>query len=1107
MKRDEILDAYPLSKLQSGIHFHAEMEDEEILYHDVFTLRIRSPWDQNAFTQAIQQLVKQHPVLRTWFDFTSFNQPLQLVHRDGVVRFSYHEPINALKTGSNNNDLEKAFVHQVEQQIRQLEHDSFNLSEPSQIRFTVMRRDAGEFQLLVDAHHIILDGWSMATLLTQLFGFYLANLGIQSLPKSVPAKTSFKEFIKLEQQALADPEESQFWSRKLDRLNYHPVDFGIKGNTSEISVKRLSLSDFSLELAAIARQEQVSLKDLLLSIHLRVCAFILGSEDGTSAIVTNGRPEVSGGDQVAGLFLNMLPVSVPLRDESWSDLIQRVKSEHQSLIRHRRFPFSEMVKEAGHPVSDICFNYVHFHVYRAVQGIDEFQIVEGDIVEKTNFPLTFTFHSGLSGELDVMLQYDKLRASDETAERILAYMHRAVTQLCQDRSQPYLHNSLLSQTESEELLSLNRKQNFPVTESLHRIFEKQVMQAPEAIALTYEQQELSYQALNQRANKLARCLLAEGITHGDLVGVYVDRSLDVVVSILAALKVGAAYVPIDPAAPVTRVEYILQDAQLTGLISQYSLKDKLTSVNICKIWVERISVDAHEEIANQADINLDHSDLTEVEVAADDRAYVIYTSGSTGKPKGVEVTHANVARLFTGASQHLQFDANDVWTVFHSYAFDFSVWEIWGALLHGGRLVMVPYWVTRSADDFNQLLSDTGVTVLNQTPGAFYQLIEAQQSNPLNLSLRYVIFGGEKLNLEALAPWVAKHGDNSPALINMYGITETTVHVTYRQILKSDIESAEGSSLIGKPLPDLGMLVLGPHGEINPAGVVGELYISGAGLAKGYLNRAELTEERFVHFTFQDGQQERLYRTGDLVRLRVNRIPKSSEPESVETKSTEFEYIGRTDTQVKIRGFRIELGEIESELVRCESVQKAHVLVVQQGQNPTLVAYFVPEAGFSGAMDSLNADIKKQLYAVLPDYMVPKQIISVEKFALTVNGKLDVKALPSPDLETLSVAYQAPTSATEKALVGIWAEVLNKAEDSISNRSNFFDLGGDSLTAMQVVTAIRRQLKREVTVKVFFEAADLASFALILDKQDAAETLPEITSTDAEDVEYEEGTL
>ncbi|NHB98849.1 non-ribosomal peptide synthetase, partial [Photorhabdus stackebrandtii] len=434
--------------------------------------------------------------------------------------------------------------------------------------------------------------------------------------------------------------------------------------------------------------------------------------------------------------------------------------------------------------------------------------------------------------------------------------------------------------------------DFPQEALIHERFEQQVKLAPDATAVVFEGQSLSYGELNRRANRLAHHLLALGVQPDDRVAICVERSLEMVVGLLGVLKAGAAYLPLDPAYPAERLAYMLSDAAPVALLTQTALLETLDS------HLPTVVLDAGSPsvLDGAPDSNPDSRARG---LTSHHLAYVIYTSGSTGQPKGVMVEHANIIRLLAATQGYFQFNRNDVWTLFHSFAFDFSVWELWGALAYGGRLVIVPAACARSPQAFYALLCHERVTVLNQTPSAFRQLIPVQDDTAH--ALRCIIFGGEALELPSLAPWITNNPVRQTRLVNMYGITEITVHATCQELTEEVITGGRGS-LIGQPLPDLRAYLLDSHSQPVPIGVTGELYIGGAGVARGYLNRPALTAERFIPDPFSTGPAARLYKTGDLGRwLSDGRI----------------EYLGRNDFQVKLRGFRIELGEIEARLIQC----------------------------------------------------------------------------------------------------------------------------------------------------------------------------------------------
>ena len=628
--------------------------------------------------------------------------------------------------------------------------------------------------------------------------------------------------------------------------------------------------------------------------------------------------------------------------------------------------------------------------------------------------------------MSLYLIYDRAVFDEELIARLSRYYVRAFELMLERLDQPHHVQSLLSPEELHQLLSgwNQPAAEYPGTLCLHELFETQAARSPEAVALTFGASTVTYGQLNERANQLAHYLRASGVGPDTLVGLCLERSPEMVTAILGVLKAGGAYLPLDPAQPRERLDYMLADAAPALLITHSSLRDRLGDSSL-----PVLVLDAEED--SLATFPADNIAAAEVGLCDSNIAYVIYTSGSTGRPKGVMVEHRQVRRLLDSTDADFGFGPSDVWTLFHSYAFDFSVWELWGALAYGGRLVLVPSLIARSPEQFHRLLRDEGVTVLNQTPTAFTQLMQVDAAQGGELALRAVVFGGEALNLAELRGWVERRGDQHPQLINMYGITETTVHVTYRRLLRADVEAGAGS-LIGRPLSDLSVYLLDAHGVPVPQGTVGEMYVGGAGVARGYLHRAALTAQRFVPDPFRAG--ERLYRTGDLAR---------------QTAAGELEYIGRADEQVKIRGYRIELGEIEAALAATRLVEAAVVLAREDtpGQKQ-LVAYVVP-----GASATVGA-CREALAASLPDYMVPAHFVLLEQLPLTPNGKVDRKALPAPDAgDAYAAPYVAPRNDVEAAICEVWQEVLRRERVGIED--NFFNLGGDSILSIRVVSLLK----------------------------------------------------
>jgi amino acid adenylation domain-containing protein len=571
-------------------------------------------------------------------------------------------------------------------------------------------------------------------------------------------------------------------------------------------------------------------------------------------------------------------------------------------------------------------------------------------------------------------------------------------------------------------------------------FRDQVRRTPDAVAVVgTDGERVGYAELDARANRLARMLMARGVRPEVPVALLLDRTIAQVVAIIAVLKAGGAYVPVDPGYPAKRIEFVLADSRAALLLTDRPGQHGIPVLAL-------------------SDVDLTTGDATDPGHVPHpgQTAYVIYTSGSTGTPKGVVVSHHNMARLFTATEPTFHFGPDDVWTLFHSYSFDFSVWELWGPLLHGGRLVLVSREVSRAPEDLLDLLVHEGVTVLNQTPSAFFRLAAAaaDRARGDDLALRLVILGGESVEPARLAEWYGRHPDDRPVVVNGYGVTETTVFTTFRP-LDTRLAVPGTGSLIGEPMADMTVSIRDDDLRQVPDGVVGELHIGGPGVACGYLNRPSLTAQRFV--PDPDGAPgTRMYRSGDLVRLPAG---------------GELEFHGRADGQVKLRGYRIELGEIEVVVTACPGVAQAAVIVREDKPgDQKLVAYVVPAKGTTA-----TDEVRDWARARLPQHMVPTVVVPLDELPLTVNGKLDRDALPVPG----SRAATATTGATVDAVAAIWVEMLDRGH--VGAADHFIELGGHSLVAVRIAARIRADLGADVQVRDLYDHPTLADFVSRVD--------------------------
>ncbi|MGQ5991134.1 amino acid adenylation domain-containing protein [Serratia sp. IR-2025] len=657
--------------------------------------------------------------------------------------------------------------------------------------------------------------------------------------------------------------------------------------------------------------------------------------------------------------------------------------------------------------------------------------------------------------------YDAASVADEqmlrATQHLLMLLNDAVRAGSHRRTVGEL--SLVSEEERAQLLQgLNHTvASHSPTACLHRLFEAQVKRTPEAIAVTYGDDSLTYAELNTQANRWAHRLVQLGVQPDSLVALCAGRGLPMLVGLLGILKAGGAYVPLDPAYSGERLQYILADSAPVLLLADELGRQTLGDCEVPVLALE-------QPLTGESD------DLQDVGVRPAHLAYVIYTSGSTGKPKGVMVEHRQVARLFSATNAWFNFSAADRWCLFHSFAFDFSVWEIWGAWLYGGQLFIVPQAIARSAPDFYHFVCRSGITVLNQTPSAFKAFIQAQAHSEARQQLREIVFGGEMLKPCDLAPWFARPENRQTRLINMYGITETTVHVTYRPLSAQD--TAITTSPIGSRIPDLRLYLLGTDGEPVPMGAIGELYVGGEGVARGYLNRPELTAERFLDDPFNRAPGARMYRTGDLARY----LP-----------GGDIEYLGRNDQQVKIRGFRIECGEVEAQLSTDPRVRSVAVDAIDDGDGgKRLVAWVVPAPEAERA--TLATGLRQHLQARLPDYMVPVAYVWLEALPLTGNGKLDKRALPVPQVDAyVREAYAPPQGEAENLLAAIWRELLGV--ERVGRYDHFFELGGHSLMAVRLANRVQ-QAGWQLPLQALFASPVLHVLAQALEVAPAQEPLP-----------------
>ncbi|MGW2332289.1 amino acid adenylation domain-containing protein, partial [Streptomyces sp. NPDC001700] len=987
----------PLSFAQQRLWFLNRFEGPSPTYNLPAALRLTGALDRDALRAALTDIVTRHESLRTVFA----EEPT-----------GAHQVVLDPHTARPEPTVVRVKESELTDRIAEAVRHGFDLAAELPLKTWLFEIDPHEHVLLVLIHHIAGDGWSMGPLARDLTTAYAART-VGHAPAWAPLPVQYADFTLWQREVLGsedDPDSAlarqlNYWQRTLADLpaelelptdRPRPERSTYRGDSVPIEAS----AELHRRIEEVAREHQAS-PFMVVQAALAVLLFRLGAGvDIPIGSPVAGRTDDAVEDLV-GFFVNTLVLRNDLSgNPTFSELIARIRETDLAAYAHQDVPFERLVEVLNpersmsrHPLFQTVLEWNNDEQKAALDTVEQLPDLsvapESAATGAAKFDLVFHLSgirdtdggpAGLRGELEFNADLFDRSSVAVWGERFV----RVLEGLLAEPGRGVGLVPVLSAGERREVVqawAATDSEPMAGGGSLVDRFEARVAACGGAgVAVSCEGESLSYGELNAAANRLARLLAGRGVGPESLVAVALPRSVEMVVALLGVLKAGAAYVPVDPSYPADRIAYLLEDANPALVISGLEVTAQLGGTD----WLLLDDPGTAAELAANSGTDLTDTDRVGA-LLPEHPAYVIYTSGSTGRPKGVVVAHAQVVRLFTATDHWFGFGPDEVWTLFHSYAFDFSVWELWGPLLHGGRLVVVPHTVSRSPEQFLELLVREQVTVLSQTPSAFYQLIQADTENPQlgdDLALRYVVFGGEALDLGRLATWYTRHGGRGPRLVNMYGITETTVHVTHRA-LDQETASGQHKSLIGGPIPDLRLYILDSALQPAAPGVTGEMYVAGAGLARGYLNRPALTGERFVADPCGGVPGARMYRTGDLARW---------------TADGEWEYLGRADDQVKIRGFRIELGEIQTALTTHPALAQAAVIVREDRPGDRrLAAYTVTTPGHTTPNPTA---LRTHLSATLPDHMLPATYTTLPALPLTPNGKLDHRALPTPDHTT-----------------------------------------------------------------------------------------------------------
>lgn len=1060
---------FALSPTQEGMLFHSLYAPTSGVYFEQSIYRLEGDVDARLFQQAWAFAVQRHEILRTSFVWEEEEKPTQAVQSEVVLPFQEHDW------------REFGQTEQAERLRLFLEDDldqGFDLAAAPLMRVHLIRFADAEYRFIWSHHHILLDGWSQTLLLKEVFSTYRA------LGQDEPAKLKlapvrpYRDFVSwLHAQDLTEAEV--FWRQSLSGIRA-PTPLGIDRPTRDAALSfgeaELPLSsNLTATLQDFARQHRLTMYTLLQGAWALLLSHYGRTEDTVfGATVSVRPPELQGIEQTAGLFINTIPVRT--RVAPGTHLVEWLQDLQLDAVEAREYqhaPLLEIQRWSDVPRGVSLFDSILvFENYPADDSLKRLGAEvsvqrEHSVLSRTNYPLALLVEPG--PELMLHMVYDVSRFDAEAVIRMLGHLEMILRSMVTHSSETLSQVSLLTPAERQQLISdwNSTDEEYESHLAVHHLFQQQAAATPEAVAVAFEDQQLTYAELNERSNQLARYLRTLGVGPETLAGIFIDRSIEMVVGLLGILKAGAAYVPLDPAFPKERLAFMIDDSRVRVLVTTANLVNELppkysthsthsppaTPLKIVALDSDA-SVIARESVENLA-----------AGAGPENLAYVIYTSGSTGVPKGVEIGHRALTNFLCSVRRQPGLASEDILLSVTTLSFDIAALEIYLPLIVGARLVVLSREVAADGIQLGLQLTNSAATAMQATPSTWRMLIEAGWDGNKDLK---ALCGGEALPPELAKELLAR----GVTLWNMYGPTETTIWSAARKV-----ENVDSPISIGRPMANTRIYLLDERQNPVPVGIAGELHIGGDGVARGYLNRPELTAEKFIPSPFSHDPGARLYKTGDLARYLRDGNPEGN-----------IECLGRIDDQVKVRGFRVELGEIESTL-RQHSLINDCVVVAREhtSGHKRLVAYVVAGEG----QELSSRELREHLRAKLPDYMVPSMIVELKELPLTPNGKVDRRALPAPDHDgQLREMFVAPRTPVEEGLARIWSEVLGV--ERLSIQDNFFDLGGHSLVAAQLISRARNTFSVDLPLRSLFETPTVAGLA---------KTIYEIQTAQTEDCE------
>jgi surfactin family lipopeptide synthetase C len=1049
LKNREVESIYPMSAMQQGMLFHSLYAPESGVYVEQITFVLNGTINVDAFQYAWQEVVDRYAVFRTLFVWKDRPTPLQVVVKNVALPWKYMD-WQELSTAEQQKQLVELLARQREQ--------GFALNQPPLMDCTLIKLSKEGYRFIWRHHHILMDGWGVPIILREFLSFYEAK--VQGKTCYLPAPPPYRDYIVW---LTAQDQETamEFWRQTLqgfcastplgvDRLQSDNQ----RQQSSHYQERKLHVaSNVTRALQSLAQQHRATLSTIVQAVWALLLSRYSGERDVVFGVTVSGRPgDLSGVEKMVGLFINTLPLRVQLSPAQ--RLIHWLEQIQESMVELQQYSYSSLFEiqalsaiSGGAPLFESIVVFENYPVDRSLFADSSIELCESKSFEQTNYPLTVV--AVQREELLVKISYDTARFESETIERMLGHLETIFTAIAGNPECCVGDIDLLSEAERGQLLvEWNATETaYPREATLAGQFETQVAATPDAVALVFEDQQLTYSQLNSRANHLAQYLHHRcGVGPEVCVGLYMERSVEVVVGLLGILKAGGAYVPLDPDTPRERVAFMLKDADIALVLTQDAFKARLPAE-----WAGPvIAVDTEwVSIAQTPATNLTSG------ATAENLAYLMYTSGSTGQPKGISIPQRAVIRLVL-ETNYIDLTASDRVAQTSTISFDAATFELWGALLNGAQLVIIPKTTALSPEDLAAHLQQHGITTMFLTTALFNQM--ARDAPETFRGMRHLLFGGEAVDPQCVTAVLQTAPPQR--LLHVYGPTENTTFTTWH--LTKSVPPGATTVPIGQPLANTQTYVLDRAMQPVPVGVYGELYIGGDGLARDYLQRPALTAETFVPNPFSQAPGARLYKTGDVVRYRSDGT---------------VEFQGRQDYQVKLRGYRIELGEIEAVLAGYPGVNMAVVMVREDRPgDKSLVAYVVASHEPTPTSGELRSFLKEKL----PDYMIPSAFVYLECLPITPNGKLDRRALPAPDRNRSqqAEALVAPRDELELQLAKIWEKVLGIK--NIGVEDNFFDLGGHSLLAVRLFDRIQKKFGKHFTLATLFQAPTIGQLASII---------------------------